>query len=54
VLCEIEAAMIEAADLVATTLHSEQCPAFMDLYYRQPWVIAAGGQLTALRRSRDA
>jgi len=54
VLCEIEAAMIEAADFVATTLHSEQCPAFMDLYYRQPWVIAAGGQLTALRRSRDA
>lgn len=54
VLCEIEAAMIDAADRVATTLHNEQCPAFMDLYYRQPWVMASGGQLTALRRSRDA
>jgi uncharacterized protein len=53
VLCEIEAAMIEAADLVATTLYDEKCPSFMDLYYRQPWVMASGGQLTALRRSRD-
>ncbi len=54
VLCEIEAAMIEAADRVATLLHNEQCPAFIDLYYRRPWVMASGGQLTALRRSRDA
>jgi uncharacterized protein len=53
VLCEIEAAMIEAADRVATTLYDENCPAFMDLYYRQPWVMASGGQLTTLRRSRD-
>jgi uncharacterized protein len=54
VLCEIEAAMIDVADRVATTLHNEQCPAFIDLYYRQPWVISTGGELTALRRSRDA
>jgi len=54
VLCEIEAAFIDEADRVAETLYSEQCPAFIEFYYKRNWVAAAGGALTQLRKSRDA
>lgn len=53
-LCEVEAAFIDAADAVAETLYAEQCPAFVDYYYRTNWMPAQGGVLTQLRRSRDA
>lgn len=52
-LCEIEGAMIAEADRVAEVLFEEQCPAFVDFYYRRPWA-AAAGQLTQLRRARGA
>ncbi len=54
VLCEIEAAFIEAADRVAERLYEEKCPAFIDYYYKKSWVPARGGVLTQLRRSRNA
>lgn len=53
-LCEIESAFIDEADRVAETLYAEQCPAFIDYYYKRNWVPAAGGVLTKLRRARDA
>jgi uncharacterized protein len=53
VLCEVEAALVEAADRLAETLFQERCPAFLDYYYRRPWVPKHGSQLTELRRGRD-
>ena len=53
-LCEVESAFIDEADRVAETLYEEQCPAFIEYYYKRNWVPAAGGVLTQLRRSRDA
>ncbi len=52
-LCEIESAYIDAADEVAEELFEEQCPTFIDYYYKKSWVPARGGVLTQLRRSRD-
>jgi uncharacterized protein len=52
-LCEIESAFIDEADRVAEALYAEQCPAFIDYYYKRNWVPAVGGVLTKLRRSRD-
>lgn len=51
VLCEIEGALIAEADRIGETLYEEQCPAFLDFYYRRNWR-PAPGQLTQLRRSR--
>jgi uncharacterized protein len=53
-LCELESAFIEQADRVAETLYAEQCPAFIEYYYKRSWVPSAGGMLTQLRRSRDS
>jgi uncharacterized protein len=53
VLCEVEAALVEAADRLAATLFRERCPAFLDYYYRRPWVPKHGAKLTQLRRGRD-
>jgi uncharacterized protein len=53
VLCEIEGALIAEADRVAETLYEEQCPAFLEFYYKKQWT-AAPGQLTQLRRARGA
>jgi len=53
VLCEVESAVIDEADRVAETLYAEQCPAFIEYYYKRNWV-PAGGALTQLRRSRDS
>ena len=53
-LCETEAAFIDAADAAAEQLFIEQDPTFIDFYYNRPWVAAAGGQLTQLRRARNA
>jgi uncharacterized protein len=52
-LCEIEAACIDEADRVATMLFDEQCPTFIEYYYRREWFAAPGGKLTDLRRARD-
>lgn len=52
-LCEVESAFIEAADYVAETLFDEQCPAFIEFYYKKSWVAAKGGSLTQLRRARN-
>ncbi len=54
VLCETESAYIDAADRVAETLVAEQCPAFIDYYYRRRWEPAEGAKPIALRRARDA
>lgn len=53
-LCEVESAFIDAADEVAESLYAEQCPAFVEFYYRRRWSPTAGSVLTGLRRSRDA
>ena len=53
VLCEIEAAFIQAADRIAEQLYSENCPAFIDYYYKKSWAPAQGGVLTQLRKSRN-
>ncbi|MBN1608460.1 MAG: SPASM domain-containing protein [Polyangiaceae bacterium] len=53
-LCETESAFIQAADDVAAELFAEQCPAFIDFYFRRAWSPSARAELTALRRSRDA
>jgi uncharacterized protein len=53
VLCETEAAFIEAADAVAGTLCRERCPAFLEQYYEKTWKAAIGSALTPLRRARD-
>ncbi len=50
ILCETEAAFIDEADRVAELLFSEQCPAFVDYYYRRQWSAAQGAKLTKLRR----
>jgi uncharacterized protein len=52
-LCEVESAFIDAADAVAETLFAEQCPAFIEYYYKRNWVAAKGGTLTQLRKARD-
>ncbi len=52
-LCELEAASIAAADQVASALYQEQCPRFLDLYYRTPWFPAKNSRLTELRRARN-
>jgi len=52
-LCEVESAFIDTADVVAETLFAEQCPAFLEYYYKRNWVTAKGGMLTQLRRARD-
>lgn len=48
VLCELEAASIDAADRVAEALVGEQVPAFVDYYYRRTWTAAPGAQLVQL------
>jgi uncharacterized protein len=53
VLCETEAALIEAADEVAGVLYRESCPAFLDQYYRKTWKAAIWSALTPLRRARE-
>ncbi|MBK8998663.1 MAG: radical SAM protein [Myxococcales bacterium] len=50
VLCELEAASIEAADRVAEALVEERVPAFVDYYYRRPWRPAPGAALVQLSR----
>jgi uncharacterized protein len=50
VLCEIEASFIDAADHVASVLHAEGCPTFMDTYYAKRHRPADGASLTRLRR----
>jgi uncharacterized protein len=53
-LCEIESAVIEEADRVAETLFAESCDAFLEYYYRRDWYAVPGGELSELRRARDA
>ncbi len=53
VLCEIESAFIDEADRVAEILFTEQCPAFIDRYYRKQWVPTGGAKIVRLRKSRD-
>jgi hypothetical protein len=53
-LCEVESAFIDEADRIAETLYAEQCPSFIEYYYKRNWVPAAGGVLTQLRRSKEA
>ncbi|MCE7891994.1 MAG: SPASM domain-containing protein [Sorangiineae bacterium PRO1] len=50
VLCELEAASIEAADRGAEALVEERVPAFVDYYYRRPWRPAPGAALVQLSR----
>jgi len=52
VLCELEAASIEAADQVAEELVAEQVPAFVEYYYRRTWKPAPGAELVPLGRRR--
>lgn len=54
VMCESEAAFIEASDHVADTLYAERCPAFLNFFYERKWKPLAGTTLSPLRRSRDA
>lgn len=42
VLCEIEAAFIDATDRESERLHAERCRAFLDLYYGRAWAVAPG------------
>jgi len=49
-LCETEAAFIDEADRVAELLFAEQCPTFVDFYYRRKWVATQGSVLVNLRR----
>ncbi|MGC4065019.1 MAG: radical SAM protein [Polyangiaceae bacterium] len=49
-LCNTEAAFIEAADALASTLHAEGCEAFLDFFYRKQWVPTAPPTHVALRR----
>lgn len=51
--CEIERAMVEAADEVAEALWAERCEAFVDFVYRRAWVESEGAQLTTLRTGRS-
>lgn len=52
-LCDTERAFVDAADRVASVLYAEQCPAFLDFYYRRPWQMAPDAELKPLRLSRD-
>ncbi len=54
VLCETEAASIEAADAIAEALVAEQVPAFLSYYYQREWSPAPGARLVQLRRRAEA
>jgi len=44
VLCELEAAFINATDRASEALYAEGCRAFVDLYYGRSWAIAPGAR----------
>lgn len=50
-LCETEAALIDAADAIAETLHRERCEAFLRYFYQQKWTVPAQTGLVRLRRN---
>ena len=53
-LCDIEESFILAADQMASALYAEECPSFMDTYYRQRYHAPVGATLTRLRRPSES
>lgn len=49
-LCEIESAIVEAADEVAETLYRENCEAFLEFFYRRQWIVKPETELVQVRR----
>lgn len=49
-LCNLEEALVEAADNVAETLWAEQCEAFLHTFYRTQWQLIPGAALLRPRR----
>jgi uncharacterized protein len=52
-LCNLEEAIIDAADALASTLYAEECRAFLRLFYETRWQVAAGPRLIRLRRGPE-
>ncbi len=50
VFCDLEEAIIDAADRIAETLHAERCEAFLDLFYKKRWSMNTSPELMRLRR----
>jgi hypothetical protein len=50
--CEIEEAFITAADTIAAELYRENCPAFIQFFYQEPWTPNTPEGLAQLRSRR--